>query len=496
MSIATNLPSRLYSAAGTRALDRVAIDDLGISGEILMERAGAAAYNALRTQWPRARRLVVVCGMGNNGGDGFVIARLAAEADLPVSVLEVGDAARLQGDAQGAYGRMIAAGISRSVFSPDALAGVDVVVDALFGTGLARPLAGEAGDAVGAINACPAPVMAVDMPSGLSADTGAVMGVAVRANLCVSFIGLKRGLFTAQGPEYCGRVVFNGLGVSPEIYQQVPPTAELLSLEMLRRLLPPRAKDSHKGDFGHVLVVGGEHGYAGAARMAGEAAARVGAGLVSLATRPEHAAEIAAERPELMCHGVESAAQLSALLHKASVVALGPGLGTSTWGKELFTAAIDCDRPLVVDADGLNQLAKRELRRDDWVLTPHPGEAARLLGADTRAVQADRFTAAAAIVDTFDGIAVLKGAGTIVAGGSGFPGVCPYGNPGMSGGGMGDVLTGVIAGLIAQGLDTRQAADLGVCLHGQAGDKAAGAGERGLLATDLMGPLQCLVNPD
>ena len=494
MNIASDLPSELYSAAGTRELDRIAVD-AGTPGETLMERAGAAAFNTLRTQWPQAQRLSVVCGMGNNGGDGFVIARLAAQAGLVVSVLAVGDTARLHGDAQGAYKRMTAAGIDASTFSASALIGMDVVVDALFGTGLGRPLAGEAGDAVAAINACPAPVMAVDIPSGLSADTGAVMGVVVKANLSVSFIGLKQGLFTAQGPEYCGRVVFDDLGVGQEIYQQVPPAAELLSLRALAGLLPPRSKDSHKGDFGHVLVIGGDRGFAGAARMAGEAAARVGAGLVSVATRQVHVAEIVAKRPELMCHGVETAAELSALIQKASIVALGPGLGRSKWSEELFAVAIESDKPLVVDADGLNQLAKKDLRRDDWVLTPHPGEAARLLDTDTRGIQQDRFGAANALVKRFGGIAVLKGAGTVITGGPGAPGVCPYGNPGMSGGGMGDVLTGVIAGLMAQGLQSREAANLGVCLHGKAGDEAADAGERGLLATDLMGPLQRLVNP-
>ena len=248
-----------------------------------------------------------------------------------------------------------------------------------------------------------------------------------------------------------------------------------------------------------MLVVGGDRGFAGAVRLAAEAAARVGAGLVSVATREVHAAAVSAMRPEVMSRGVEDEASFEALAGRATVVAVGPGLGRGEWGERMFANALDCRSGLlVVDADALNHLAgagRSAPRRDDWVLTPHPGEAARLLGVSTGEVQADRFAAAAAIRRRFGGVCVLKGAGTVVDAGPPRPvGVCVNGNPGMGTGGTGDVLTGVIAGLAAQGAGPAEAAELGVCVHGKAGDLAARAGERGLLAGDLVAELRGLVN--
>jgi len=260
-------------------------------------------------------------------------------------------------------------------------------------------------------------------------------------------------------------------------------------------LPPSRQRNAHKGHYGHVLVVGGDRGMSGAARLAGEAAARSGAGLVSIATRPEHAAMLSVTRPELMAHGVWDEHGLRKLLAGATVVAAGPGLGKSLWARTLLSVLLAEDRPMVVDADALNLLAQAPLRREHWVLTPHPGEAARLLGVSIEAVQADRFRAVVAIQARYGGVCVLKGAGSLV-----FPGaqqavaLCSAGNPGMASGGMGDVLTGMIAGLLAQGLAPRVAARLGVYLHAAAGDQAAASGERGLLAGDLMPGLQRLVN--
>lgn len=487
------LPLDLYRAEQVRELDRLAIEQYGIAGSTLMERAGRAAFALLRRRWPLARRIGVVCGVGNNGGDGFVLARLAQEAGLEVALYQVGDAARLHGDALAAAR---AAGLPAESLAPGALRHCDLVVDALLGTGLSGEVRDTWRDAIDAINTSGRPVLALDIPSGLDADSGAPLGDAVRATATMTFIGLKPGLLTAAGPALCGELHFADLEVPAELYSRVAATARRLELAQFLPQLAPRPRDAHKGDFGHVLVVGGEGGYAGAARLAAEAAARSGAGLVSVATRAAHAAALTATRPELMCHGVESAAELTPLLRRASVIVVGPGLGQGRWGRQMLGRLLQARQPLVVDADALNLLALEPWRREDWVLTPHPGEAGRLLGETSAQVQQNRFAAAAGLQASFGGVVVLKGPGTLVLGDDGMPGVCHGGNPGMASGGMGDVLSGIIAGLIAQDLPLREAAGAGVCLHAAAADAAARMdGERGLLASDLFPHLRQLVNP-
>lgn len=277
------------------------------------------------------------------------------------------------------------------------------------------------------------------------------------------------------------------------------PTSDNSSRDLPTRLhwdqftLPARRPVAHKGDFGHVLVIGGDHGMSGALRLAGEAALRTGAGLVSAATRADHAASVSVARPELMSHGVESASALSPLLKRASVLAVGPGLGQGEWGRKLFSAVLESSLPMVVDADALNLLAAEPAHRNNWILTPHAGEAARLLGKTVVQVQADRVTSALALQQKYGGVVVLKGAGSLVVGAVGEISICNDGNPGMASGGMGDVLTGVIAGLLAQGSDLTVAAQQGVCLHAHAADLAAKEGQRGLLASDLFPYLRRLL---
>jgi len=488
------LPARLYRAAQVRAMDRHAIEQLRIPGIELMRRAGAAALSALRRRWPQARTVSVLCGAGNNGGDGYVLARLALALGLDVRVYPLAPVDKLRGDALAAFQEYQAAGGPLLDFVPADFEGAEVLVDGLLGTGLDRPVEGFYAELIRAVQRFQGGVLALDIPSGLHADTGQAQGVAVKADVTVTFIGLKQGLFTGEGPEHCGTVVFDDLRMPPEVQASQAPSAGLLPAWTSG--LPRRARGGHKGHYGHVLVVGGAPGFCGAARMAAEAAARVGAGLVSVATHPEHAGWLNAGRPELMCHGAATAEALSPLLERASVVAVGPGLGLGQagWGRVLFEAVLDSGLPLVVDADALNLLALSPQKREDWVLTPHPGEAARLLQTTTAAVQADRFAAVAALQARFGGTVLLKGAGTLVLGPAGVPSVCVQGNPGMASGGMGDVLTGVIAGLLAQGLDFTEAAETGARLHSTAGDKAAEGGERGLLAADLMPWLRQLVN--
>jgi hydroxyethylthiazole kinase-like uncharacterized protein yjeF len=489
----TTLP--LYTAAQVRELDRTAIEEAGIPGYTLMSRAGKASWEILQVDWPEARHILIACGTGNNGGDGYVLARLAQEAQREVRVLQLGDAGHIAGDALTARHAYLAAGGTVSAPAPGFLRDADVIVDALLGTGLERALEGEWLATVEALNRAAAPVLAIDIPTGLHADTGTVLGAAVNASRTVTFIGRKQGLYTGQAAEFTGEVRFADLGVPASVYERVPPPARLVTDPPLGALAAPRPRAAHKGAHGHVLVIGGDHGMTGAVRLAGEAALRVGAGLVSLATRAEHAAAISAACPELMSHGVSGAKELAPLLGRATVVAIGPGLGRSPWARSLLAAVLEAARPLVVDADALNLLSREPLRRDDWVLTPHPGEAARLLQQDTATVQHDRYAAVRALGDTFGGMAVLKGAGSLVYRTGAPVEVCTAGNPGMATGGMGDVLSGVIAGLIAQGLDLPRAAAAGVCLHARAGDRAAASGgERGMTPRDVIAALRAVVN--
>jgi NAD(P)H-hydrate epimerase len=504
-----DLPEALYSAAQVRELDRLAIEACKIPGATLMQRAGQAAFDLLRARWPRARRIVVVCGPGNNGGDGCVIARLAHEAGLTITTLSLGPPNKMKGDAAAARKKCKSAGVNIGKFQADLLHGQDIIVDAMLGTGVERAVDGEWRAAIDAINDSRLPVLAVDVPSGLHADTGRVMGAAVRASATMTFIGLKAGLFTGAGRDYSGEIYFDNLGLPPDVLAGVPAAARRLTETSLHGLLPRRRRDMHKGDAGHVLVIGGDRGMPGAVRLAGEAAYRAGAGLVLVATHPEHAAQISAACPELIVHGVAAPEALRPLLARADVIAVGPGLGRGDWGDALFGVVLDSKLPMVVDADALSALAADPQMHTDWILTPHPGEAARLLGMSIEEIQADRFTAVREIVASFGGVCVLKGAGTLVASfnmerraseasratlADGVVSVCDRGNPGMASAGMGDVLTGVIAGLRAQGLISPVAARLGVWAHAAAGDDAAASGETGMMASDLFPHLRRRLN--
>jgi len=483
----------LYTVDQVRAFDRAAIDAHGIAGYELMQRAAAAAFAHLRMRWPQARRIVVLCGSGNNGGDGYVLARLALAAGFDVSVIAA-EPVRAGGDAERAHAAWIEA-CGRILDANSALPDADVYVDALFGTGLTRAPQGVTQDLIERVNGAKRPVLALDVPSGVDADSGNVPGSAVQAAATITFVARKRGMFTGAARDHCGEIVLDDLAIPAAVFAGVRADSGLLEAGAVAASLPRRAPNAHKGNFGHVLAIGGDLGFGGAIRLAGEAALRAGAGLVSVATRAEHVGALNAARPELMASGVGGPQELEVLLQRASVIALGPGLGQRAWGHALWHTAIAAGKSIVLDADALNLLARYPLSLPaNSVLTPHPGEAARLLECDTQRIAADRFAAVREISRRHQCVCVLKGAGTIVASPHGELAVCPWGNPGMASGGMGDVLTGVIAGLLAQGLDSYNAACIGVALHARAGDVAARAGEAGLLASDLFEPLRALRN--
>jgi NAD(P)H-hydrate epimerase len=491
----TSLPAEIYTVDSVRNIDSAAINDAGIGGYTLMTRAGAAAIDVVRQRFPDAKRWQVICGSGNNGGDGYVVARLAAECGISVSVLAVAPADKLSGDAATAYMDFAALGGAVAEFEGSLDDAADLLIDGLLGSGLERKVEGRFAEVVAAINGHGAPVVALDIPSGLHGDSGAVMGAAVLADLTVTFVGLKSGLYLDNGPEYAGTIAFSGLDIPPECFAGEAPILRRIDDKILRLALPRRKRGAHKGKFGHVLIVGGGPGMPGAVRLCGEAALRAGAGLVSVATHPVHAAQLPVSRPELICHAVEAAERLAPLLAKATTIAVGPGLGDSAWARELLDAVLETDLPIVADADALNILAGKSIDSERWILTPHPGEAARLLGRPVAEVQADRRAALAGIVDNFGGTVVLKGSGTLVSSRKGPPWLCSAGNPGMASAGMGDVLTGIIAGLRAQKLSAELAAVVGVQVHALAGDAAAAGGERGVIASDLIAQIRAGVNP-
>lgn len=464
-----------------------------------MTRAGAASLRAARQRFPDAMRWQVVCGAGNNAGDGYVVARLAASDGIVVSVLSLVDPESLRGDAATAYGDFSAEGGVVMPWAGELDGEAKLLVDAMLGSGLERDVGGEFAKAVAAINDHSANVLALDIPTGIHGDSGKRLGCAVKADLTVTFVGLKTGLFLDGAADYCGELLYEGLEI-PDAYRAgVRPEFRRVDDDFMHRALPPRRRTAHKGDFGHVLVIGGGDGMPGAVRLCGEAALRTGAGRVSIATAPSHAAILAATRPELMSHAIVTAADLGPLLEKADVVAFGPGLGRSDWAKAVFEAVSADSHPAVWDADALNWLAeipdKPGRSAESRIITPHPGEAGVLLGRSTADVQADRPAAVRALHECYGGVAVLKGAGSLISGYSGTPSICTSGNPGMAAPGMGDVLTGVIAALLGQGLSAENAALAGVEAHAQAGDIAASAGQRGLIASDLIAELRVVLNP-
>ncbi|VVP96387.1 Bifunctional NAD(P)H-hydrate repair enzyme Nnr [Pseudomonas fluorescens] len=485
-----DLPDALYSAVQVRGLDASLIA-AGTPGFELMQRAARATWRALVREWPTANELTVVAGHGNNAGDGYLVAVLAKRAGWSVRVLAAGDPQRLGGDAALAHAEALFENVFIETWcAPSGLRGL--VLDALLGTGLTGDVREPYASVIAAINASGLPVAAVDIPSGLCADTGRILGCAIRADLTVTFIGLKLGLFTGDAADVVGELVFNDLHADPPLLEAAPTSARRLTTSNLPRLAP-RTPTSHKGKFGHVLLIGGDRGLGGAILLSAQSALRSGAGMVSVATRSEHVPAALARIPEAMVLGTSSANQLMGLLQKVSVLVVGPGLGQGAWGRGLLSAAANAPLPQVWDADALNLLAEERVNLPkDCVITPHPGEAARLLGMSTAQVQADRPAAAHALSKKYTAVVVLKGAGSLIASPDGRLAVCHQGHPAMATAGLGDVLAGLVGALLAQGMDAFDATCLAVWLHANAGEQQGKCG-RGLAASDLIPAIRQLL---
>ncbi|MFP2564458.1 bifunctional ADP-dependent NAD(P)H-hydrate dehydratase/NAD(P)H-hydrate epimerase [Enterobacter ludwigii] len=489
-----SIPHSIWHADDLRHAEKEAADSLGITLYELMQRAGEAAFNVARTAYPESSHWLILCGHGNNGGDGYVVARLAVAAGIHVTLLALESDKPLPEEASAAREAWLNAGgviHATDIVWPEE---IDVIIDGLLGTGLRSAPRDPVATLIARANAHSAPVVALDIPSGLMAQTGTTPGAVIQAAHTVAFISLKPGLLTGKARDVTGTLHHNALGLESWLAGQETHVSRV-DASLLAQWLPPRRPTSHKGDHGRLVIIGGDHGTAGAIRMTGEAALRCGAGLVRVLTRIENSAPIITARPELMVHEL-TPQSLEESLEWADVVVIGPGLGQQAWGKQALQKVENFRKPMLWDADALNLLAINPDKRHNRILTPHPGEAARLLNCSVAEIESDRLLSARRLVKRYGGVAVLKGAGTVVASDEAL-GIVDAGNAGMASGGMGDVLSGIIGALLGQKLPLYDAACAGCVAHGVAADKlAARYGTRGMLATDLFCTLRRVVNPD
>ncbi len=489
-----SIPHSIWHEDDLRHAEKEAADSLGITLYELMQRAGEAAFNVARTAYPESSHWLILCGHGNNGGDGYVVARLAVAAGIHVTLLALESDKPLPEEASAAREAWLNAGgviHATDIVWPEE---IDVIIDGLLGTGLRSAPRDPVATLIARANAHSAPVVALDIPSGLMAQTGTTPGAVIQAAHTVAFIALKPGLLTGKARDVTGTLHHNALGLESWLAGQETHVSRV-DASLLAQWLPPRRPTSHKGDHGRLVIIGGDHGTAGAIRMTGEAALRCGAGLVRVLTRIENSAPIITARPELMVHEL-TPQSLEESLEWADVVVIGPGLGQQAWGKQALQKVENFRKPMLWDADALNLLAINPDKRHNRILTPHPGEAARLLNCSVAEIESDRLLSARRLVKRYGGVAVLKGAGTVVASDEAL-GIVDAGNAGMASGGMGDVLSGIIGALLGQKLPLYDAACAGCVAHGVAADKlAARYGTRGMLATDLFCTLRRVVNPN
>ncbi|MFP9431108.1 bifunctional ADP-dependent NAD(P)H-hydrate dehydratase/NAD(P)H-hydrate epimerase [Enterobacter sp. LM3] len=489
-----SIPHSIWHADDLRRTEKEAADSLGITLYELMQRAGEAAFNVAREAYPCSSHWLILCGHGNNGGDGYVVARLAVATGLRVTLLALESDKPLPDEARMAREAWLNAGgviHAADIVWPDE---IDVIIDGLLGTGLRSAPRQDLAALIEHANAHTSPIVALDIPSGLIAQTGATPGAVIYASHTITFIALKPGLLTGKARDVVGTLHHDALGLAHWLAGQVTRLSRFDASQLVQ-WLPPRRPTSHKGEHGRLVIIGGDHGTAGAIRMAGEAAVRSGAGLVRVLTRKENIAPIITARPELMVHDL-TPQMLEESLEWADVVVIGPGLGQQAWGKQALKKVENFRKPMLWDADALNLLAINPDKRHNRILTPHPGEAARLLNCSVAEIESDRLLSAQRLVKRYGGVAVLKGAGTVIASDDA-QGIIDAGNAGMASGGMGDVLSGIIGALLGQKLPLYDAACAGCVAHGAAADRlAARYGTRGMLATDLFCTLRRVVNPD
>lgn len=482
---------KLYTTEQIRAIEAQIME--AVDEWTLMQKAADAVYRFVSRYYPRPSSFIAIVGGGNNGGDALTVAALLKEAGRPVEVRMASKRDKLTGSAAKAAEKAEALGLVLQAFDDkEAFPAEAVILDGLLGIGLSSPCREPILTAINWINQQPCSVVSVDLPSGLNADTGCAMGAAVRANYTVTLIGAKIGLYTADGPDYTGEIHIANLNAD-EILASNSAIASTLPFADYQSLT--RKRNAHKGNYGHVLIIGGNEGMAGAVAMASLAAMRTGAGLVSAVVRRSNMTAILPVVPEAMVYGIEDSGIPATLMQRATVMVLGPGLGDDDWARQCFKQALQFDKTILIDASALHFLAESAPpSSEQYILTPHPGEAGNLLGTTAAEVQSDRLKAVQQLHMKYGGVCVLKGVGTLISDGNQIH-LCQHGNPGMATAGMGDILSGIIAALLAQGMDMSQASQLGVLLHALAGDEAAQQyGEVSMIARDVIEMIPNCVN--
>ena len=483
----------LYTVEQSQMIDKAIILNMSDDGYQLMQRAGQACYRHMMEYWSPKKSFTVYAGAGNNGGDAYIVAELLHSAGKQVKVVAIGDCSRLTGSAKCAYQAYINAG-GTMISREDAInVDSDVIIDGILGSGLSRPLDNDLIELISSINRCDAFRFSIDVPTGINADTGCAMPIAIKSDITVTFIVRKQGLYTHDGKTFCGQLLFDDLQTDISRFNY-PPSADLKSYRDYRSLFEERSCNTHKKMFGHILVIGGDYGMAGAVCLAGLSALRVGAGMVTVATRPEHARNIGISHPELMTVDVSDDNQFERVATKANVIVFGPGMIANEWGRYLLDRVIDFKLPTIADAGALRMIANKKSYFPDWILTPHPGEAADLLKISVKEVQNDRFAALEKICSQYAPSIILKGAGSLI-GVNGRITICKGGNPAMSVAGMGDMLSGILGGLLGQKIAVEDALGAAVCVHNEAADITAEGITRGLLPSDLLPAIQQCVNP-
>ena len=503
---------KLYTASETRKIDNLAIKEKGISGYSLMQMAAEFTLDVILREFSPVEELIIFCSKGKNSGDGFLLGSFAKEFGLEVTIVMSNTSNVIKGVSRKAFEEMKDAKvkiISTKSVEKLKVSNKAVIVDALIGTGLKGNLRKNIKESILALNklGVKLPVLSLDIPSGVNPDTGDADDIAVYADITATFVAQKRGCFTSVGKKFSGEIIYSDLEIPKNLFSKITSTSYVVDYEDSISKVVYREQDAHKGHFGNVVIVGGDRGLGGAGLLSSRAAVYSGAGLTSLVTRPEHVSASLVSCPEVMVKGVDSGQDIEEHLVKPDVIAIGPGLGQSAWSEQMiqrvFWEAEKRDVSVIMDADALNLLTKLKLSSNlpkRLILTPHPGEAARLLNTSVAVIESNRFSAAAKIQKKFNATVVLKGSGTVIchkSGGTQKWGICDSGNPGMATGGMGDVLTGIIAGLLAQGLTLKEAAEAGVDLHAKAADQASlEFGEAGLTSSDVINELKYLLKYD
>ncbi len=500
---------KLHTSKETKKIDALAIRETEHTGYGLMQSAAEFSLDVLRSEFNNTDEVIVFCAKGKNSGDGFLVANYAKEFGLSSIIVMCNPDKELKGDSKKAFNEAKNNGvkiISINSLSKIRISPKAVLVDALIGTGLKGELRNNIKKSILSINKLgdSYPVVSLDIPSGVFSDSGSANEPSVIADITCTFVAQKRGCFTSEGRALSGHIVYSDLGIPKKIFSKVSCNSHIINMEDHLHKIILREENSHKGNFGHAFIVGGNKGFGGAAILAAKAAAFSGAGLIGLGTRPEHLEASLLSCPEVMTVGIDSGQDLEEYLEKPNVIAIGPGLGQTAWSEQMlqrvFWEANKRKITVVMDADALNLLTTLKLSAKlpkKLIITPHPGEASKLLNKSIDEIESNRFKAVSLLQEKFNCVAVLKGSGTLVCYRKGSKqkiGICEAGNPGMASGGMGDILTGIITGFLAQGLSSVEAAELGVDIHAKAADLISlETGEAGLLASDVLEEMRQLL---